>query len=99
MFPKKTTLKFSGNGDSRFRIFHCGGHAVGMVIGGTNHPKVNDGKVEGQPGGGVALDEAEVTGAAASRTKVDSTGITFTTPIRWVLDDIEDFTGVKPQIV
>lgn len=99
LFPEKTTLKLSGNGDSRFRIFDCGGHVVGMVVDGTNHPKVNDRKREGHPRGRIALDEAEITDAAPSRTKVNSTGITFTTLIRWVLDDVEDFTGMKPQIV
>lgn len=45
--PEKSTLKFSGHEDSGSCTFDCSGHVVDMVVVGTNHPNVNDGRGRG----------------------------------------------------
>ncbi|RYP51684.1 hypothetical protein DL768_003082 [Monosporascus sp. mg162] len=72
---------------------------VGLVTGSTHEPRFKDGKRKEHPGDDTSPDTAEEVDATALGTKVDGTDITFASPIQWVLDDIEDFTGMKLQIV
>ncbi|RYP91918.1 hypothetical protein DL770_001978 [Monosporascus sp. CRB-9-2] len=97
--PTKGYEKFSDGGDSGSSVFDLEGRVVGLVTGSTHEPRFKDGKRKKHPGDDTSPDTAEEVDATALGTKVDGTDITFVSPIQWVLDDIEDFTGMKPQIV
>ncbi|RYP55221.1 hypothetical protein DL770_010933 [Monosporascus sp. CRB-9-2] len=97
--PTEGYEKFSDGGDSGSSVFDLEGRVVGLVTGSTNKPRFKDGKRKKHPGDDTSPDTAEEVDATALGTKVDGTDITFVSPIQWVLDDIEDFTGMKPQIV
>ncbi|TGJ79857.1 hypothetical protein E0Z10_g8918 [Xylaria hypoxylon] len=47
---------------------------------------------------GVAPQDADETPASEIVNIPRGTDVTFATPIQWVLDDIEDFTGQKPRL-
>ncbi|RYO73591.1 hypothetical protein DL764_010555 [Monosporascus ibericus] len=97
--PSKDYEKFSDGGDSGSCVFDFEGRIVGLVTGSTHEPAFKDGKRKKHAGDDASPDTAEEVDATALGTKVDGTDITFVSPIQWVLDDIEDFTGMKPQIV
>ncbi|RYO83035.1 hypothetical protein DL764_009522 [Monosporascus ibericus] len=97
--PTKGYEKFSDGGDSGSSVFDSEGRVVGLVTGSTHEPRFKDGKRKKHAGDDTSPDTAEEVDATALGTKVDGTDITFASPIQWVLDDIEDFTGMKPQIV
>ncbi|RYP70133.1 hypothetical protein DL771_005645 [Monosporascus sp. 5C6A] len=97
--PTEGYEKFSDGGDSGSSVFDFRGRIVGLVTGSTHEPRFKDGKRKKHPGDDTSPDTAEEVNATALGAKFDGTDITFVSPIQWVLDDIEDFTGMKPQIV
>ncbi|RYO83609.1 hypothetical protein DL766_006462 [Monosporascus sp. MC13-8B] len=99
IIPAEGYEKFSDGGDSGSSVFDLEGRVVGLVTGSTHEPRFKDGKRKKHPGDDTSPDTAEEGDATELSTEVDRTDITFASPIQWVLDDIEDFTGMKPQIV
>lgn len=97
--PVKGTDKFSDCGDSGSTVFDYKGRIVGLVTASTHEPRPKDGKRKKRTGQNVVPDTAGEVDAAELGTLVDGTDITFAAPIQWVLDDIESFTGMKPEII
>ncbi|GAW18663.1 hypothetical protein ANO14919_081440 [Xylariales sp. No.14919] len=89
--PEKVD-KFSDTGDSGSALFNTYGHVVGIVTG-SNGVKNDGGKFEGH---NVVPQDADEEIPASKRVK--GTDITFAAPIKWVLDDIQDFTGQQVRL-
>ncbi|KAI3319664.1 hypothetical protein HD806DRAFT_525330 [Xylariaceae sp. AK1471] len=80
---------FSKGGDSGSCVFDEDGQVIGMVVGGN---QVNP--PDHRPWPGIGSQSKDVM-----KQWDDGTNITFATPIDWVFDDIQDFTGFKPRLV
>lgn len=100
---------FSKPGDSGSSIFDASGKVIGLVTGNTVEPPYDEkGGWKGippttrnpkkYPGGAARPEEADETPSGDLATWYTGTDITFATPIQWVLDDIERFTGLEPRL-
>ncbi|KAI0435507.1 hypothetical protein F4803DRAFT_557932 [Xylaria telfairii] len=100
--------RFSYKGDSGSAIFDGSGTVVGIVTAGTD-----SGVWRGVPGkqtssslesrkleGGLNIEPQDADKTPTSeRVEIPiGTDVTFAQPIKWVLDDIEEFTGQKVQL-
>ncbi|KAI0441379.1 hypothetical protein F4803DRAFT_552145 [Xylaria telfairii] len=88
--PRKGTQRFSTNGDSGAAIFDIRGYVVGIVT--ASNGVTDDGRAcwRGIPDKG--------SSHPRQLTKAEETGVTFAAPIKWVLDDIQDFTGQRVRL-
>ncbi|KAI0095723.1 hypothetical protein GGR51DRAFT_553863 [Nemania sp. FL0031] len=83
--PEEKFKRFSDNGDSGSAVFSLHGEVIGLVTGSTYaEPE----------------DESDLSNPQSSvRYPGDEwADVTFATPIQWVLEDIEDFTGLQARL-
>ncbi len=104
---------FSEPGDSGSCIFDMSGRLVGMLDAGQQSSKVRRcGKAYTEPEpqlpptgtSGTAAPEGytdfdESYGAPRRETEARQVDVTFATPMDWLLQDVEDFTGLKAEIL
>ncbi|KAI1443965.1 hypothetical protein F5Y02DRAFT_391453 [Annulohypoxylon stygium] len=103
--PELGYNKFSTFGDSGSCVFHPVGTTAGLVPGSTiDQPE--GGKEEWRDIPQKTLRKLKTRAEDAEETPSDDvagispeTDVTFATPIGWVLEDIEKFTGLKPRLV
>ncbi|RYP45847.1 hypothetical protein DL769_011435 [Monosporascus sp. CRB-8-3] len=110
--PLPGTQKFADRGDSGSCIFDFHGRIVGLLTGSAIYGKLPDWRgiptIKGDPSGSRELKRYSGNNippeAAAATAKDDldtwdeGTDVTFAALIEWVLDDIQDFTGLKPRL-
>ncbi|KAI0106192.1 hypothetical protein GGR51DRAFT_548822 [Nemania sp. FL0031] len=88
--------RFSQEGDSGSAIFDASGTIVGIVVAGNA-----SGDWRGVPDKQTSSSREYKKlkgGLNIAPQDADKTDITFAHPIKWVLDDIEEFTGQKVQL-
>ncbi|KAH8889429.1 hypothetical protein GQ53DRAFT_869811, partial [Thozetella sp. PMI_491] len=104
---------FSAHGDSGSGIFDLSGNLVGVLDAGQESHEVRRcGKAytEEEPklppiGTPVTAAPTDFTGFDESyglsrqETEKPAVDVTFATPMEWLLEDVEDFTGLKPEII
>ncbi|KAI1117150.1 hypothetical protein F5Y14DRAFT_457984 [Nemania sp. NC0429] len=91
--PDPEYTHFSERGDSGACIFDVHGVVVGMVIGGSGNKPHGSDSQQLKEGNEYKLGEKERV-----EKRVQGISVTFAAPIQWVLDDIENFTGLKPRL-
>lgn len=91
------TDNFSSEGDSGSCVFDLEGRIVGLVTG-RAVAKTIDRKYRLRPDQSAQPQEVARSGTDTMPDWDDETDITFSTPINWVLEDIERFTGRRPQL-
>ncbi|KAI1366397.1 hypothetical protein F5Y08DRAFT_351574 [Xylaria arbuscula] len=109
--PEDTAEEFSAKGDSGAIIFDDNGRVVAMVTGSNGIQ--NDGRApwRGVPDKGSSsqnpksfedhndeLKDADGPSAFDIPESRKGTEVTFASPIEWILDDIQDFTGQRVQL-
>ncbi|XXG94083.1 hypothetical protein Hte_000335 [Hypoxylon texense] len=94
---------FSDKGDSGSSIFDMQGRVIGLVNGSTDAAPYDEkrgwrGAPKRYPGGTAWPGEADETQSSDLPTWPEGTDVTFATPIQWVLEDIQRFTGLEPRL-
>ncbi|KAI1270908.1 hypothetical protein F5Y07DRAFT_393159 [Xylaria sp. FL0933] len=105
--PEEAYNVFSARGDSGAAIFDTTGRVVGLVTGSTDAKPEDDWRGtheagestsrswKGYPGGHICPEKADATSKDSLAKFPKEVDVTFATPIQWVLDDIQDFTGLQ----
>ncbi|KAI1777147.1 hypothetical protein F4818DRAFT_439508 [Hypoxylon cercidicola] len=101
--PSRKGRVFSAKGDSGSSIFDMQGRVIGLVNGSTHVTSFDEkrgwrGIPKKYPGGTARPEKADETPSGDLVTWPDGTDVTFATPIQWVLEDIERFTGLEPRL-
>ncbi|RYP24166.1 hypothetical protein DL765_000661 [Monosporascus sp. GIB2] len=98
-------------GDSESCIFDFDGQIVGLLTGGATYVKPYDWRgiptikgdpsgsreLKRHPGNNISPEAPTDTAKGDLDTWAKGTDVTFAALIEWVLDNIQDFTGLKPQ--
>ncbi|KAI1288187.1 hypothetical protein F5Y03DRAFT_404957 [Xylaria venustula] len=88
--PEERASYFSQKGDSGSAVFNNMGHVFAIATASTAYDPM---EWRGGPD-----KETDETPSSEIVNKRRGTDVTFATPIQWVLDDIEEFTGQKPRL-
>ncbi|KAJ2998337.1 hypothetical protein NUW58_g352 [Xylaria curta] len=92
--PEKGAKRFSHKGDSGSAIFDAYGYVVGIVT--ASNGVTDDGRASWRYA--PEPQDADETAAPEMVKLPEGTDITFAAPIKWVLEDIQDFTGQQPRL-
>ncbi|KAI0973709.1 hypothetical protein F4678DRAFT_459198 [Xylaria arbuscula] len=107
--PEKGYKKFSERGDSGSPIFDCFGQIIGMLVGSTDFRPEDTWRGVCEPGSSNSRILKRFPGSnkspVADETSKDELAkfteemdVTFAAPIKWVLEDIQDFTGLQTRL-
>ncbi|KAI0553360.1 hypothetical protein F4679DRAFT_580580 [Xylaria curta] len=107
--PEPKYEKFSDRGDSGAAIFDSRGRVIGLVTGSTDARPEDDwrgvceygtsnSRKKRYPGGYTYPEDADNTAKDDLAKLPNGVDITFAAPIQWVLEDIQDFTGLQARL-